>query len=290
MQWASPARLSQLTPSCPRVIDGVAYPGNIRRGSAQEQYSGHGQGESAGLVTWWGWGGSTLGVESRLPQLQLLSIAPPQGYTTTPSLRAHPMPSSHRATGRKTEQFQVSVSVAPGCQVTFELCMRLLARHLGVYELLLKSPAPAAGQTPAGTWHHFLLEGLLDDLTLPRRTQLPPLPPVRALAPSRPSNPLLASRWTFTSSSLRASAFWRQSTFMTNELAEALTTSQNKTKVELLGSAGGFPGDYLEAGLPESELLIRISELEGLVGFYVHAVICGRQGGQGPGTDGGLLV
>lgn len=53
MQWASPARLSQLTPSCPRVIDGVTYPGNIKeKAAAQEQYSAAmARGESAGLVT-----------------------------------------------------------------------------------------------------------------------------------------------------------------------------------------------------------------------------------------------
>ncbi|XP_036990612.2 inter-alpha-trypsin inhibitor heavy chain H4 isoform X1 [Artibeus jamaicensis] len=44
-----------------------------------------------------------------------------------------------RATGRKMEQFQVSVSVAPAAKVTFELVYEeLLKRHLGVYELLLK--------------------------------------------------------------------------------------------------------------------------------------------------------
>ena len=49
------------------------------------------------------------------------------------------MPSSPRATGRKTKQFQVSVSVAPAAKVTFELVYEeLLARQLGAYELLLK--------------------------------------------------------------------------------------------------------------------------------------------------------
>lgn len=44
-----------------------------------------------------------------------------------------------KATGRKMEQFQVSVSVAPAAKVTFELVYEeLLRRHLGVYELLLK--------------------------------------------------------------------------------------------------------------------------------------------------------
>lgn len=49
------------------------------------------------------------------------------------------MPSSPRATGRKLEQFQVSVSVAPAAKVTFELVYEeLLKRHLGLYELLLR--------------------------------------------------------------------------------------------------------------------------------------------------------
>lgn len=49
------------------------------------------------------------------------------------------MPYSPRATGRKMEQFQVSVSVAPAAKVTFELVYEeLLKRNLGVYELLLK--------------------------------------------------------------------------------------------------------------------------------------------------------
>nr|KAF6310587.1 inter-alpha-trypsin inhibitor heavy chain 4 [Myotis myotis] len=44
-----------------------------------------------------------------------------------------------KATGRKMEQFQVSVSVAPAAKVTFELVYEeLLMRRLGVYELLLK--------------------------------------------------------------------------------------------------------------------------------------------------------
>ncbi|KAF6099590.1 inter-alpha-trypsin inhibitor heavy chain 4 [Phyllostomus discolor] len=44
-----------------------------------------------------------------------------------------------KTTGRKMEQFQVSVSVAPAAKVTFELVYEeLLKRHLGVYELLLK--------------------------------------------------------------------------------------------------------------------------------------------------------
>ncbi|XP_034854485.1 inter-alpha-trypsin inhibitor heavy chain H4 isoform X3 [Mirounga leonina] len=44
-----------------------------------------------------------------------------------------------KASGRKTEQFQVSVSVAPAAKVTFELVYEeLLKRYLGAYELLLK--------------------------------------------------------------------------------------------------------------------------------------------------------
>lgn len=42
----------QHTPSCPRIIDGVTYPGNIKeKDAAQEQYSAAvARGESAGLV------------------------------------------------------------------------------------------------------------------------------------------------------------------------------------------------------------------------------------------------
>lgn len=88
-----------------------------------------------------GVGGSLWGWSQGCPQLQLLSIAPPPGAipTPTPSLRGTSDALFPRATGRKTEQFQVSVSVAPAAKVTFELVYEeLLARHLGVYELLLK--------------------------------------------------------------------------------------------------------------------------------------------------------
>lgn len=47
-----PPGSQQLPPSCPRIIDGVTYPGNIKeKAAAQEQYSAAVErGESAGLV------------------------------------------------------------------------------------------------------------------------------------------------------------------------------------------------------------------------------------------------
>ncbi|EDL24768.1 inter alpha-trypsin inhibitor, heavy chain 4, isoform CRA_a [Mus musculus] len=44
-----------------------------------------------------------------------------------------------KTTGRQTEKFEVSVNVAPGSKITFELIYQeLLQRRLGMYELLLK--------------------------------------------------------------------------------------------------------------------------------------------------------
>lgn len=47
-----PSGPPQLPPSCPRIIEGVTYPGNIKeKAAAQEQYSAAvARGESAGLV------------------------------------------------------------------------------------------------------------------------------------------------------------------------------------------------------------------------------------------------
>lgn len=46
---------------------------------------------------------------------------------------------SPRTAGRQTEQFEVSVTVAPKAKITFELIYQeLLRRRLGTYELLLK--------------------------------------------------------------------------------------------------------------------------------------------------------
>ncbi|KAI4553793.1 hypothetical protein MJT46_015973 [Ovis ammon polii x Ovis aries] len=96
------------------------------------------------------------------------------------------------ATGRKTEQFQVSVSVAPAAKVTFELVYEeLLARHLGVYELLLKVRPQQLVKHLQMDIHIFEPQGI--------------------------------------------SFLETESTFMTNELAEALTTSQNKTKIGMRG-------------------------------------------------------
>ncbi|XP_070216214.1 inter-alpha-trypsin inhibitor heavy chain H4 isoform X2 [Bos mutus] len=95
-----------------------------------------------------------------------------------------------RATGRKTEQFQVSVSVAPAAKVTFELVYEeLLARHLGAYELLLKVRPQQLVKHLQMDIHIFEPQGI--------------------------------------------SFLETESTFMTNKLAEALTTSQNKTKAHV---------------------------------------------------------
>nr|XP_020729912.1 inter-alpha-trypsin inhibitor heavy chain H4 isoform X1 [Odocoileus virginianus texanus] len=95
-----------------------------------------------------------------------------------------------RATGRKTEQFQVSVNVAPAAKVTFELVYEeLLARHLGAYELLLKVRPQQLVKHLQMDIHIFEPQGI--------------------------------------------SFLETESTFMTNELAEALTTSQNKTKAHI---------------------------------------------------------
>ncbi|XP_047632651.1 inter-alpha-trypsin inhibitor heavy chain H4 isoform X4 [Phacochoerus africanus] len=95
-----------------------------------------------------------------------------------------------KATGRKTEQFQVAVSVAPAAKVTFELVYEeLLARHLGVYELLLKIQPQQLVKHLQMDIHIFEPQGI--------------------------------------------SFLETESTFMTNELAEALTISQNKTKAHI---------------------------------------------------------
>ncbi|MBZ3886095.1 Inter-alpha-trypsin inhibitor heavy chain H4 [Sciurus carolinensis] len=96
-----------------------------------------------------------------------------------------------KATGRKTEQFQVSVSVAPAAKVTFELVYEeLLKRQLGVYELLLKVRPQQLVKHLQMDIHIFEPQG------------------IRFLE--------------------------TESTFMTNELADALTVSQNETKAHIL--------------------------------------------------------
>ncbi|KAB0396552.1 hypothetical protein E2I00_008011, partial [Balaenoptera physalus] len=95
-----------------------------------------------------------------------------------------------KATGRKTEQFQVSVSVAPAAKVTFELVYEeLLVRHLGAYELLLKVQPQQLVKHLQMDIYIFEPQGI--------------------------------------------SFLETESTFMTNELAEALITSQNKTKAHV---------------------------------------------------------
>ncbi|KAL2803695.1 inter-alpha-trypsin inhibitor heavy chain H4 isoform 2 precursor [Daubentonia madagascariensis] len=96
-----------------------------------------------------------------------------------------------KATGRKTEQFQVSVSVAPSAKVTFELVYEeLLRRHLGVYELLLK------------------------------------------VRPQQPVKHLQMDIHIFEPQGI--SFLETESTFITNELADALTISRNTTKAHIL--------------------------------------------------------
>ncbi|KAM5231062.1 inter-alpha-trypsin inhibitor heavy chain H4 isoform 13-T13 [Hipposideros larvatus] len=104
-----------------------------------------------------------------------------------------------KATGRKMEQFQVSVSVAPAAKVTFELVYEeLLKRHLGLYELLLKVRPQQLVKHLQMDIHIFEPQGI--------------------------------------------SFLETESTFLTNELADALTVSQNKTKVSLPWSADGVRG------------------------------------------------
>ncbi|XP_040145643.2 inter-alpha-trypsin inhibitor heavy chain H4 isoform X2 [Ictidomys tridecemlineatus] len=96
-----------------------------------------------------------------------------------------------KATGRKMEQFQVSVSVAPAAKVTFELVYEeLLKRHLGVYELLLKVRPQQVVKHLQMDIHIFEPQGI--------------------------------------------SFLETESSFMTNELADALIVSQNKTKAHIL--------------------------------------------------------
>ncbi|XP_070246841.1 inter-alpha-trypsin inhibitor heavy chain H4-like [Myotis yumanensis] len=95
-----------------------------------------------------------------------------------------------KATGRKMEQFQVSVSVAPAAKVTFELVYEeLLKRRLGVYELLLKVQPQQLVKHLQMDIHIFEPQGI--------------------------------------------SFLETESTFMTNELADALTVSQNQTKAHI---------------------------------------------------------
>ncbi|XP_064131255.1 inter-alpha-trypsin inhibitor heavy chain H4 [Loxodonta africana] len=95
-----------------------------------------------------------------------------------------------KATGRKMEQFHVSVSVAPAAKITFELVYEeLLKRQLGVYELLLKVQPQQLVKHLQMDIHIFEPQGI--------------------------------------------SLLETESTFMTKELANALTISQNKTKAHI---------------------------------------------------------
>ncbi|XP_035193190.1 inter-alpha-trypsin inhibitor heavy chain H4 [Oxyura jamaicensis] len=96
-----------------------------------------------------------------------------------------------RITGRKLEQFHVSVSIAAASKVTFELAYEeLLKRQLGLFELLIKV-------RPQQLVKHFQID-------------------VHIFEPQ-------GIRFLET-----------DSTFMTNELSEALTKVQNETKAHIL--------------------------------------------------------
>ncbi|XP_059129112.1 inter-alpha-trypsin inhibitor heavy chain H4 [Peromyscus eremicus] len=95
-----------------------------------------------------------------------------------------------KTTGRQTEQFQVSVTVAPNAKIIFELVYQeLLRRQLGTYELLLKVKPQQLVRHLQMDIHIFEPQGI--------------------------------------------SFLETESTFMTQELADALTTSQNKTKAHI---------------------------------------------------------
>ncbi|XP_051060726.1 inter-alpha-trypsin inhibitor heavy chain H4 isoform X2 [Phodopus roborovskii] len=95
-----------------------------------------------------------------------------------------------KTAGRQTEQFEVSVTVAPNAKITFELVYQeLLRRRLGTYELLLKVKPQQLVKHLQMDIHIFEPQG------------------IRLLE--------------------------TESTFMTQELADALTTSQNKTKAHI---------------------------------------------------------
>ncbi|XP_040603740.1 inter-alpha-trypsin inhibitor heavy chain H4 isoform X2 [Mesocricetus auratus] len=95
-----------------------------------------------------------------------------------------------KTAGRQTEQFEVSVTVAPNAKITFELVYQeLLRRRLGTYELLLKVKPQQLVKHLQMCIHIFEPQG------------------IRLLE--------------------------TESTFMTQELADALTTSQNKTKAHI---------------------------------------------------------
>lgn len=130
--------------------------------------------------------------------------------------------SPRRITGRKLEQFHVSVSIAAASKVTFELTYEeLLKRQLGKFELLIKV-------RPKQLVKHFQVscpsEGWREQ---------------RGGFGAR-----LCSLWhadaDFFSAQIDVHIFEPQgirfletdSTFMTNELTEALTKVQNETKVK----------------------------------------------------------
>lgn len=131
----------------------------------------------------------------------------------------------------------MSVTVAPNAKITFELVYQeLLRRRLGTYELLLKVK-------PQQLVKHLQVSGTALSRKLPRFPF-----PAKAASPcflaswghslphGSPGDPYLAcfqmDIHIFEPQGIRL--LETESTFMTQELADALTTSQNKTKVGLL--------------------------------------------------------
>ncbi|XP_050014099.1 inter-alpha-trypsin inhibitor heavy chain H4 [Alexandromys fortis] len=95
-----------------------------------------------------------------------------------------------KTAGRQTEQFEVSVTVAPNAKITFELVYQeLLRRRLGTYELLLKVKPQQLVKHLQMDIHIFEPQGI--------------------------------------------GFLETESTFMTQELADALTTSRNKNKAHI---------------------------------------------------------
>uniref|UniRef100_A0A8C8VG92 Inter-alpha-trypsin inhibitor heavy chain 4 n=1 Tax=Pelusios castaneus TaxID=367368 RepID=A0A8C8VG92_9SAUR len=143
-----------------------------------------------------------------------------------------------KTTGRKLEQFLVSVNVASASKVTFELIYEeLLKRQLGKYELLFKV-------RPKQLVKHFQID-------------------VRIFEPQG------------------INFLETDSTFITNELTEALTTVQNETKAHVLFKptiAQQKKSPELEETLLDGDLIIRYDvkrsvsagDIQIVNGYFVH--------------------
>ncbi|XP_067424226.1 inter-alpha-trypsin inhibitor heavy chain H4 isoform X2 [Emydura macquarii macquarii] len=143
-----------------------------------------------------------------------------------------------KTTGRKLEQFHVSVNVAPASKVTFELIYEeLLKRKLGKYELLFKV-------RPKQLVKHFQID-------------------IRIFEPQG------------------INFLETDSTFMTNELTEALTKVQNETKAHILFKptiAQQKKSPELEETLLDGDFIIRYDvkrsvsagDIQIVNGYFVH--------------------